>query len=258
MMQIRGRTLLLRALIVWAFQIGLAQPVAAQVALDYLQTTADLTDASVYAYDDLNLGTESADRCIDVVTGSRRAGPTAAVSSITLDGNTVDILAQEDFASGGIVNLISVASIAYPTGATGDLVVTYADSMSRSIVALLARTGSNGCASPFDSDSSSLADPTVALDIPENGGGIGACMKGSNTTTTWTGLTEDYDAFHEATVMFTGASAVFATAQTGLTVTCDFATGEVFDEIGLFVSFAPAGVATGPPIGSFQLLGVGR
>lgn len=91
---------------------------------------------------------------------------------------------------------------------------------------------------PFDIHTSIATDPTAALNVPAGGFGIAVSWAGfSAGTTSWTGLTEDYDVSVETSGgNFSSAHDSFVSAQSGLTVTANSSldTGSV----GVFASWA--------------------
>ncbi len=69
---------------------------------------------------------------------------------------------------------------------------------------------------------SDTGDPASGtIDCPAGGVIIGGGTNNTNTTHTWTGITEIVDAYSGGTYNYTQASDAFATAQTGLTIECN-------------------------------------
>jgi hypothetical protein len=117
------------------------------------------------------------------------------------------------------VSGIAIANV--PTGATGDIVITFANTMLRCGVAAW-RADNLLTITAHDADSSIANDPTVNLDVPDYGFAIGAGCTAISTGVTWTGLVEKYDAVVESLLTHSGASQEFATGQAARTITADF------------------------------------
>lgn len=236
-----------RHLLLIALLLILPTPSWAAVTTTFLQTAEDETDTNVYTFSDQNIGTASADRCVVVAIGTRRTSTSATtIDSVTIEGNAADILYQQDNPGATTINVVAIATLIVTSGTTADIVVTVSATMTQLGIALYGMTGVD-CDTLADSDFSEATDPSVSLDVPDDGASIAVCGDGHTaSTTSWTGLTEDYDNHIPGTLAMTGASDDFADAQSGLTMTCDLVSAAVGDEIGIFVSFSPTAAATTP------------
>lgn len=203
------------------------------MALTFLQSANSTADTNAYTFSAQNLGTASADRYIIVSAFGRKAGASTTISSITIGGVSATIVKQ---VTNNVTNtdVAGLAIAAVPTGATGDVVVTFGASMVRAAIGLWSATGLVS-ATPTDTGSSTANAPTYDLDVNANGFAIGAGATAANTTASWTELTEDFDAVVESALCYSGASKAYATTQTNKTMTVTF--GSVEESAGVFASW---------------------
>lgn len=233
------RALLLALLLV-------ASPVYGAADIAFVGTSTDTTNASSYTFTNHAIGTASSDRCVLVAMHSGISAQSAfSITSITIGGNAATIVAQQYKDTVGFTRLAAVASLLVTSGTTATIVITPSTTANRMRIEVYTLIGTTNCTSLADGDSSSATDPSVALDVPANGSALGACTDGVSDYT-WTGLTEDADSDDEAAMTSTSASADFGTIQTGLTMTCDSTSSADLAEIGIFVSWAPAGTVYAP------------
>tara|TARA_R110002126_G_scaffold55235_1_gene148676 strand:+ start:247 stop:1356 length:1110 start_codon:yes stop_codon:yes gene_type:complete len=170
----------------------------------------------VYTFSSQALGTAASDRLI-VVSSDNYDGTT---SGITVAGVAATAVIQ----ASGTNSRAGLWQAAVPSGTTGDIVVTLGagnDRLGIGVWAIYGAANSSANDTATDEDSS---DPlTVSMDCPANG--VMICAAAAHTTGTkgysWTNLTENFDAVIKAATQHTGASALFETAQSGLTITCD-------------------------------------
>lgn len=194
------------------------------MALTFLQAPAiDLSDATTYTFSSQNLGTASADRYIIVATASRGLGATRSISSATIGGVSATKVAEVANTGGGNTSTTCLLIAAVPSGTTGDVAITYDSGMLRCGIGMWAATALTS-ATPTDTATSTADDPTEStLDVNAGGFAIAVGYTANQATTTWTGLTEKYDAQDLGEgITHSGASDTFASAQTNLTITCDF------------------------------------
>lgn len=203
-------------------------------AATFLQAATSASDLTTYTFSGQNLGAADAGRYIVVGVQARGTATPLALSSVTVGGVSATIVAQQ----ANSANIAALVIAAVPTGTTGDIVVTFSVVVLRCAIQAYRVLGIDS-ATASDTGASTAADPTTSLDIPAEGVAIGACMSGGvDMRVTWTGLTEDYDATTESFLSATSAHDEFVTAQTGLTITADFATSG--QSCGVFASWAPA------------------
>lgn len=200
----------------------------------FLQATNDTSDLTTYTFSSQNLGTASSDRHIIVVVESRKAGAATTISSITIGGITADIVLQQSNSDSNS-NIAGIAIANVPTGTTGDIVITFGAGMVRCAIQVYSATGL-ASSTAYDTDFSTASDPVGSLDIPAGGFAIAGGVSNSASSATWTNLTEDHDNTLESFVTVTSASDSFVSAQTALSITCDFASSGS-TPIGVFASW---------------------
>jgi hypothetical protein len=117
--------------------------------------------------------------------------------------------------------MVCFAIASVPTGTSGDVVVTHSSWTTRCSIATYRAVGLKS-ATPSQLLTSTANDPTCALDIPANGFAIGATAARGTSSSSWSGLTEDFDTVSESAYSLSSASKKFSSAQTDMTITCDF------------------------------------
>lgn len=229
------------------------------MALTPLQSANSTADATTYTFSTQNLGTTSSDRYIIVSVHGRKAGASTTISSVTVGGVSASVVGQvTNFISNTDVVGLFIALV--PTGATGDVVVTFGAGMVRAAIGMWAATGIPSATASQVLTSTATPSPSGNLDIPANGFAIAAGVNGSSGLTTWTGLTEKFDASVPDTgnMVYTGASDEFVSAQSGLTITAAFNASFATECAGVFASWAyGAAGSPAPRRNSLPLLGVG-
>jgi hypothetical protein len=211
------------------------------VALSYLQTATNTTDASSYTFSAQALGAAAADRYIVVGIGGRNGAASLAISSVTIGGVSATVIKQQSStgtASGGTgTTSAGLAIAAVPSGTTGDIVVNFSATSLRCVCSMWRMTGLVS-ATANDSQSSTATPPSAGVAIPTDGAAIGMVAGGQNAspTVTWTNLTEQYDALTEAFCV-SSASDALAAAETR-TITGTFSAA-IFEPVGVFASFTP-------------------
>lgn len=200
------------------------------MAIAFLQGATSSSDLTTYTFSSQNLGTAAGDRVIIACIGGRSVG---SLVSASIGGVSADIRGQTTNSS----NTVAIVTAAVPSGTTGDVVFEWSEDGIRAAIALY-RATALATAVPFDIHTSIATDPTAALNVPAGGFGIAVSWAGfSAGTTSWTGLTEDYDVSVETSGgNFSSAHDSFVSAQSGLTVTANSSldTGSV----GVFASWA--------------------
>lgn len=192
------------------------------MALDfaYLQGAESSSDLTTYTFSTQNLGVADSARYIIVGIMARAIGGSTTVSSVTVGGISATLVV-EHFNSSSNSDYAGLWIAAVPTGTTGDVVVTFSAGQLRAHIDLW-RAVNISSATATDTDKSTASPPSVALDIPAGGFAIGCgCSGAGGSSCTWTGLTENNDRITES-LNGSVASDVFASAQTGLTITATF------------------------------------
>lgn len=205
----------------------------------FLQAAQDTANGSTYTFSSQNFGAADAGRYIVCCFQSRAGSGSPIVTSVTIGGVSASIAVQRASTSDGRT-LCCIAVAAVPTGASGNVVVVVDTSMVRAEIQLYRVLGISGVTAA-DVDSSIANSPSVSLDIPAGGIGIGCAGFNGLTTCTWAGLTEDSDQQIESNQTDSSASGEFATQQSGLTITCTPIAAN--SSCGVFASWGPA--ATG-------------
>lgn len=199
------------------------------MALTFLQETEDTSDLTTYTFSDQNLGTASTDRYIICTIHGRGVGATTRnVTSASINGVSANVSVT---ASNAPTNATSAAIVIakVPTGTTGDVVITWSSGLTRCDIGLWAVTEISDV-DVVDSGSSTASDPTYDIDCPAGGVIIGASMFGNTSTTTWTGITKEYDITN-----CSGAGSVFESEQTNLTITANGTSSN--EPVGVFASW---------------------
>lgn len=192
-----------------------------QSVVSFLQSTSSGTDLTTYTFSAQNLGTAVADRHIIVCVGW--GNNSNNISSVTVGGVTATSVVA---ATGSPENFgrIQMFIAAVPSGATGDVVVTFASGENRCAIAMYRATFLvSASAHQTATDATATSGQCSAnIDVPAGGFAIGFSYQFDDGTSAyaWTNLTEDSDfqAGGEGS-RFSTASQSFSAAQSGLTVT---------------------------------------
>lgn len=176
------------------------------------------TDTSTYTHSALSLGPTTDTRIITIAVG----GPTLrTVNSVTVDGVSATEVGHTDSGS----NNVHMWRADPSASTTGDVVVTLSGNGGRCVVGVysianLSSTTPTDTASDDTLTTNALSD---TINISAGGVCIGVAYTGggNSRTTTWAGITENFDTLVELNTA-TGACDNFAAAQTGLTVSATF------------------------------------
>ena len=219
-------------------QMGFFKPNSAvPVDLSYNTQVTSTADLTSYTFNNVNIGTASADRIVVVgitINGSSNGFP-CTINSVTIGGNAATQIAQVVGASWATA---AIFALAVPSGTTANIVVALNRTAGRCAVASWAMTGASITPADTLTDTNASADPTGTIDIPANGAACAAAISATSTTTTWTGLTEKVDTALEGFSTHTAANDNFASAQTGRTITANFVGAA--DNAMAVASFGPA------------------
>lgn len=188
--------------------------------ISYAANSNYTSGGTSHTHSGVSIGTAAANRKVAVgIVGSGTSSGT--VSAVTIAGvSASQVVAINDVPN---ENTAEIWQAAVPTGTSGDIVITWSSAKGSSNIGVWRITGA---ASAANDTGSSSADPaTDTLDIPANGVALGCII--SNGAVAWTNLTENYDTNFSGGRYSSGASAAFATQQTGLSITADPASGPV-------------------------------
>lgn len=201
---------MLRANNLVGFGVGLRP-----ATVTYTDSSASNTDLTTYTFSSLSIGEASTSRHVIVAVLASNAA--ATVSTLTVGGVSAS-LAKRATATNGIAEIWIVA---VPTGATGNVVVTFNAGNNRASVGVWAAYNLLS-ATATDSDESNADPGVISIDVQAGGILVAGVYSVSGTVSyTWTNITERFDIVVETTRRASGASLDFAAAQTGLSITAD-------------------------------------
>lgn len=166
--------------------VGATLAWARALAVSYITSGTDTTDATTYTFAGKSIGTASADRVVAVFIHGR-GGTARTVSTVTIAGVSATIVTATNVSSQ------QPAAWAYalvPSGTTGDVVVTFSGSLSRAGIELYTITG--GPITVVDSDTTATSS-ALTVDVATGGVTLMGASRGAGTgTVTWTGVTGDH------------------------------------------------------------------
>lgn len=204
---------MLRANNLVGFGVGLRP-----ATVTYTDSSASNTDLTTYTFSSLSIGEASTSRHVIVaVLASNSAATVSTVSTLTVGGVSAS-LAKRATATNGIAE-IWIAAV--PTGATGNVVVTFNAGNNRASVGVWAAYNLLS-ATATDSDESNADPGVISIDVQAGGILVAGVYSSTGTVSyTWTNITERFDIVVETSRRASGASLDFAAAQTGLSITAD-------------------------------------
>ena len=177
----------------------------ATVTLSAAANTSSTTDLTEYTFSGVAFSTAAADR--RVVVGVSGSTGTASVASMTIGGVSAALLKAQ--AAGDLTAELWQAAV--PTGATGDIVVTWSAGQLRTGIGVWAAYGAS--ATPHDTCNDLGDDPSDTVNVIAHGAVIAYAANDNG------GGQVVFDAAFEGVVQHSGASDEFAAAETGRTVT---------------------------------------
>jgi hypothetical protein len=196
---------------------------AAVKQVEYVTVVSSTSDLTTYSFTGVSIGAAAGNRYIILgVTGS--SGTTSAISTVTVNTVAATLLAQ---ASGSTV-ATGLYIYKISSGTTADISVTFAGSKQRCAVSVWRVTGIDS-ETPYNTNSNTAAVSTSSLSTTVNtvnGGFIVAAAQRGGTvggTTTWTGVSENYD-FNLESRILTGGSLSQTVQESGRTVSTAFST----------------------------------
>jgi hypothetical protein len=197
------------------------------VTATFLQRTTNSANASSYTFSSNNIGTASADRVIVAVVQFR---PTSAAQTVTTCVMTTNGGMTELAEASTNFGTTTIYAFSAPTGTTDTFTVTLSGAANGCALSLFQLNNSAAVAFDTLTDTTGVAGLyTGTIDCEAGGCIIGgnAIITTAGNNFTWVGITERYDDTMQAdtNLEFSGASDVFATAQTGLTVSSTITSG---------------------------------
>lgn len=213
----------------------------------FTANAVDMSNTDVYNFSSMALGAENATRII--IIGATGRGTATTFSSVTVAGQSATSVIEEYSAE----NFVSLWQVALPTGTTGDVIVTFADPITRAGIGVWALYNSNGTVydTAFDSNSDPLQ---FTLNIAANGGvAIGSVIDddSSDSVLKWAGLTSDFNETMELDTDHHGASENFVSAKTGFIINAtstnpSSVAGVVASWYGVFIDKTPTSTLNNP------------
>lgn len=191
--------------------------------------TPQTANATTYTFSGVSVPNPAANRQILVMALARvSGGANATLTSITVQGAEASNLVD----NGNIPNHAEIALITDTSNTAVDIVVTYSGTMLSCTIAVYEVFNMS---SSLTSSGTDTTDPyALTADVPAGGLAFGCALDSVNTTSTPTGLTEDYDATTESSARTFGSFA-YSTAQSGITLQFDMASSSAGR--GTFVTF---------------------
>lgn len=184
----------------------------------FIASASSTSDTNSYTFS-VNLGAANLYENIFVGIIGKHASNTVP-TSVTVAGNACTSRASR---SEGNTNA-DIWSLTYSAGGTQDIVVNWSINQTRMAIIVWGVTGLNSQVAT-DTAGSDLDPAEGAIDVSAGGMILVVAAQLTATTTTATGVTEDADFTVEANTTVFGGHLNSATAQSGLTVGCNFATG---------------------------------
>jgi hypothetical protein len=184
--------------------------------IDTRNSTADLT---TYTFSSAPLGEAASGRYI-LLAITARAAASRTISSVMIGGQSAAIEAYQFFGT----ELTAFAIAAVPSGATGDIVVTFSAGAVNCSVAIYRLTGLQST-TPTDTElltGSSTSPPTGNVDVVEGGAAFGIMIytRSSNSWRTTSAHQGTLD--EEAALSVTWTTTASSAAWTGLNKDSDF------------------------------------
>jgi len=190
---------------------------SAGVAAVIVTKTANLVDSAsktVYTFSAVDIGASTnPNKQVFVIAG---ANVVTDVSSITVGGNATSSVVSIPHGSNGRLVMFKLST----TDINEDIVVDWGTG--RDLCGIGVFEVLNGSTTIHATASDVDHQLTANIDVLADGGLIGAAIAivaGATPTWTWTNITERYDEAIETNSSHSGASDIFSTLQSGLTVT---------------------------------------
>ena len=198
-----------------------ASVLSSNASVTYVTATHSSATATAYTFSAHNIGTAASDRFVVVgIFGLHNGGGTGTISSVTIGGSTATLLNKlSDYS---LIGNWGLYGLTVTSGTTADIIVTFDRAMEGASIAVW---NINGLISvtPTDTQSATATSGAVSVTLNIQSGGVGLAVGGRqsvNTTYTWGGLTEDFDASMDAASdSGSGASLYSAAGNSALSVT---------------------------------------
>jgi hypothetical protein len=196
---------------------GSSNQQSSAATISFVSSNADPVNRSTYTFTNQPIGNTEADNRLIVISsgGSGGLNPTAAISSITVNG----------FSCTQANNVIdnemrtSMHYVLLPTGTTANVVITWAGT--KGDIGIAVHNVFTDTPTPYVSYTDGTNSASVSASFPAGSAvlGVAGWENSTTTSTTWAGLTKDLELVIESGQAFlTTAKDEFDTEQTGLTI----------------------------------------
>lgn len=184
-------------------------------SLSFISSAVSPSDLVTYTFNAVPLGPDDPRRTIIVVAGGRRSTQAdCQLASVTVAGQNAPIVftANNPTGAGGGPTMSTVVGMATarPSGASGQVVITFNNQINRAGIAIYSAIGlRSDLPTAIATPASSLDTATVmstTIDIEGYGIAIGAIFHTGNQNVSWSGLSEDVDQQVEGTIYQSMAS----------------------------------------------------
>ncbi len=180
----------------------------------FTHSAVSSANALTYNFTGVNFSIADVNRVIVIGTGGRRSTPNANVTTISINGvNATKVIKGFEGGSGAEIWFAQL-----PAGTSGFVTVNWGTQQLRTGIGVWAIYTSNPV--PTDSSRFNITNGVATLDVPKDGVVIGYAFVGSSASSTWTGLTENFDTVAEVSQSSTGAlNGSFASEVLGYNIT---------------------------------------
>lgn len=179
-----------------------AAMVTTPASISFIGTSVDAVDDSAYTFSGVNIGAAASSRYVILaIVANSVSGGGGALSSVTLDGNAMHIVATTNPA---VTENAVIAWLDWPSGTTATIALTWADAKRRCHVGVF-RGVNMLSGTPLDADTSTGSNPSLSLDSDPDGIALAVYCSLLNHAATWTGVTEQYDVAVESASRASGA-----------------------------------------------------
>lgn len=213
-------------------------------SLSFVSHANDAGGSAAVTYSALSFGNPDKNRIILVCTSGRANATSALINSVTVAGIPATQVPGAVADSGGTgLWVTDMWQANVPAGASGNVVVTYANTTARSAVQLYRLVTNNkvrhAATSTFNASTASPITSS-AIDVPSGGVGIaifGCRGPGVSNPINWTNVTSDFSDLQYATAATQGVASTFVAGS--LTVTAGISGQSTTANCLSVVSWAP-------------------
>lgn len=181
-------------------------------SVTYNNSYSSTTNASSYTFSASAIGTADSTRLVVVVAHTNNLS--ASVSSMTIGG-----ISATSAVSAGSAQLVSIWYAIVPTGTTADIVLTLGATSNNAVIGVYSLYHIVST-TPTTSNNLTVGGTSNATNtsVKKDGIIIAGITGSTNSTTTWTNATENYDTAVESTVR-SGANSVLVQDNASYTTT---------------------------------------